>query len=368
MRYFYPLGVLATTSALLLTPTMASAQQGDLDDGFGIQNNGSPEARAQARRQEALTPRTPATDSARTTQLSDRETPTPWFLQDSVRDELGFDEPDLGALYDNYDAVWQRHKERQAKLDAAKSDEEKALEEQAKLARMYRAEYQQDVDQFTQQNFNDQQRQRYQQLQRQYQGINAFDDPDYVEYFGFDSGQLGYISQLQDNYNRRMSELRSFTGSPAERRRRFNDLREQTAADLDRILTDEQRQALNEQQGSPFSFNDDSFFGSASDLDSRGRNPRYQNAPGSQPNRANPGSGIGRPGNAAPGSGIGTPQPNAPGAGSGNIGSGGPGGTAGDLDGSGAGGAGAGGGAAGGGASGGAGGGGASGGSGGSGN
>lgn len=334
MRYFYPLGVVATTSALLLAPTTAPAQQGDLDAGFGIQNNGSPAARAQARRQKALTPPTEA--DGRTTRLDDEETPTPWFLEDSVQNELGIEDPDLGPLYDDYDAVWRRHKERQAKIDAAKTDEEKALEQREKLAREYRNAYRQDVDNFAQQNFNEQQRQRYQQLQRQYQGVNAFSDPDYVEYFGFDSRQRAYIARLQDHYNRRMAALRSYNGDPAERMREFRQLREQTAADLDRILTDEQRQAMAQANGNPFSFSDESFFGTASDLDSRGNNSNFQNRPGAQtgtPGTANPGSGVGLPQNAAPGSGIGTPQPNAPGAGTGPTNGGGPGGTAGDLDG-----------------------------------
>lgn len=328
MRYLPQFGVLATTSALLLLPPSAGAQQGDLEEGFGIRNNGSPTARAQARRQEELTPRTSSDGTAR----DEDGTPTPWFLDDSVQNELGIEDPELGPLYDDYSAVWQRHKERQAKLDAAKSDEEKALEQRSKLAWEYRDAYRRDVDALTQQHFNQQQRQRYDQLQRQYMGINAFSNPDYVEYFGFNSGQRAQIAQLQDRYNRRLAELRNYSGDPAERMRQFRQLRQQTASDLDGIFNDEQRQMMSEMNGNPFSFSDQSFFGTASDLDSQGRNPAYQNRRGT-PRGVNPGSGIGRPQNPASGSGIGVPQPNGPGPGSTPQSSGGPGGTAGDLGG-----------------------------------
>src|SRR5690606_26154485 len=117
----------------------------------------------------------------------------PWFLDDPVRKELGISEQEVGPLYENYAVVWQRYKENQAKLEAGRTDLEKAAREQAQLARDLRANYDRDMQEYATRYMNDAQRQRYQQLNTQYQGINAFSDPRYVEYFGFDDRQLGYI-------------------------------------------------------------------------------------------------------------------------------------------------------------------------------
>jgi hypothetical protein len=316
----------AATSLLIALPTTSLAQGSpDLDKGSGVGHASSPTGRAESRRQERITPRT----------WSNEPQERPWFLDDPVREELGFQEQEVGPLYENYQRVWQRYKENQAKLEAGRTDQEQAAEEQAELARELRANYNRDMEEYATQYMNDAQRQRYQQLNTQYQGINAFSDPGYVEYFGFDDRQLGYIDRLQNNYNTRMDELSRYRGDPRERRQAFNDLRRQTAADLDRILTDQQRQQMQEMQGNPFEFTDENFLRSADDIDTGGQQAANPTAPRTgTPNSPNPGSGVGLPGSGQ-GSGVGVPQPNAPNTGTGGPTPGGPGGTAGDLDGAG---------------------------------
>lgn len=338
MRRASLLSGFVATSLLIALPTTAPGQGSpDLDKGYGVGHASSPTGRAETRRQEAITPRGWTNDPQE----------KPWFLEDSVRKELGFEEQQLGPLYENYALVWQRYKENQAKLEAGKTDEERALEEQADFARELRSNYNRDMQQYANEYMTEAQRLRYQQLHSQYQGINAFSNPDYVEYFGFDDRQLGYIDRLQNNYNRRMGDLSRFDGDPRQRRRAFDDLRRQTAADLDRILTDRQRQQLQQMQGNPFEFTDNDYLRTADDIDTGGQQSANPTAPSTgTPNSPNPGSGIGLPQNSGQGSGVGlpgsgqgsgvgVPQPTAPNTGTGGPGSGGPGGTAGDLDGGG---------------------------------
>ncbi|WP_442484214.1 hypothetical protein [Aeoliella sp. SH292] len=314
----------AATSLLIALPTTSLAQGSpDLDKGSGVGHSASPTGRAEARQQERITPRS----------WSNEPQEKPWFLEDSVRAELGIQEREVGPLYDNYALVWQRYKENQAKLEAGRTAEEQAAEEQAELAKDLRANYNRDMEEYASRYMNDTQRQRYQQLNTQYQGINAFSDPGYVEYFGFDDRQLGYIDRLQGNYNARMDELSRFTGDPEERRRAFNDLRQQTQADLDRILTDRQRQQLQEMQGNPFEFNDNDFLRSAEDIDTGAQQAANPTGPNTgTPGSPNPGSGVGLPQGAGQGSGVGLPQPTAPGSGTSGPPNNGPGGTSGDLD------------------------------------
>jgi hypothetical protein len=328
----------AATSLLIALPTTSFAQGSpDLDKGSGVGHASSPTGRAEARRQERITPRS----------WSNEPQERPWFLDDPVREELGIQEQEVGPLYDNYRLVWQRYKENQAKLAAGRTDQEQAAEDQEKLARELRANYNRDMQEYATRYMNESQRQRYQQLNTQYQGINAFSDPGYVEYFGFDDRQLGYIDRLQGNYNTRMDELSRFTGDPEARRQAFNELRQRTQADLDQILTDQQRQRLQEMQGNPFEFNEENYLRTADDIDTGGQ--QAANPTGSRtgtPGSPNPGSGVGLPQGAGQGSGVGlpgsgqgsgvgVPQPNGPNTGRGGPTPGGPGGTAGDLDGAG---------------------------------
>lgn len=341
------LAVLAASSALVFLPTATPAQEfgdasdiasggepstSEIDRGFGTAHSASPQARAEARRAEQLT----ADGDARNDE-DDYDPyepkPKPWFLEDSVREELGLRDPDLGPLYQDYDAVWQRHKMRQAKLEAGKTGTEKAIEEQAELRKEIRANWDRDVAEYQRGYLDDDQYNRYTQLRNQYYGVNRFADPAYARDFGLTPVQTNDISGLRDDYNRRLRDLNNYEGSLEDRQAEFDRLRQDTSDALNRILTPEQRQQMSQLNGDPFNFRADNFVGSAPDLENQpsalngNRNPNtYQSGAN------NPTSGVGTGGNAPTGSGVGVPQPSTPATGGGNIGSGGPGGTAGDLD------------------------------------
>lgn len=336
------LAVLAASSALLFAPTATHAQgfgdasdiasgaepsTSDIDRGFGTAHSGSPQARAESRRAEQL--------SANDDYDPYRPTEKPWFLEDSVREELGIRDPDLGPLYDDYNAVWQRHKERQAKLEAGKTGTEKAIEEQAELRKEIRANWDRELADYQRGYLDDDQYNRYNQLRNQYYGVNRFDDPDYAAGFGLTPAQTRDIDSLRSDYNRRMRDLNNRQGSMEDRQAEFDRLRRDTASALNRVLNPEQRQQLSQLNGDPFNFRANDFVGSAPDLPNQpnalngNQNPNV-NRSGS----TNPTSGVGLQGNSASGSGVGTPQPTSPSTGGGPT-SGGPGGTASDLGGGG---------------------------------
>lgn len=338
MPSLHHFAVLVTTSLVLLLPPSSLGQDfadaadkvdnleagpdGDsANGGFGLSHLGSPEAKAQNRRTEDLEPT--AYDP-----YAPQE--SPWFLRDeSTRRELGIEEQDVEPLYDDYQAVWQRHQQRQAKLEAGRTEQEQAIEDRAELERELRAEFNRDLEALAARRFSDAQRQRYQELNYQYRGVNAFADPTYVDQFNFDNRQLATIDGLRRDYNRRLGQIRNSDASLQDRRTAYRDLQQQTAADLDRTLSDRQRQTMQRLNGRPYQFNDRNFVGSAPDLDAGNARGRQRTG---TPGTANPGSGVGLPQGGAAGSGIGSPQPSGTGSTSGSPSSGGPGGTASDLD------------------------------------
>lgn len=225
----------------------------------------------------------------------------PWFVRDDLREELELDDDQIERLRNIYDGSrFQR--------EASANGDERAAEAHRARQRELRGRFDDDFVEGARSIFRDEdQRNRFSQLDLQYRGYSAFDNPRLQRELNLNDTQR---RQLRDLNNRWNSELESLRGTYASNRReaenRFNELRERSRTNFEGILNEQQRTAYDEMIGDRFEFGADAYLGASDDVRDGSRTPQQEVT----------GSGLGTPQN--PGtqaSGIGTTTNSAGGAG-----------------------------------------------------
>jgi len=125
------------------------------------------------------------------------------------------------------------------------------------------AQFNQDLSGSVNSTFNNPQVQsRYNQLNRQFQGFNAFNDPSVRKQLNLSQDQIRQLRTLSGNWRQQMQQFRR-TGNgqnnvdPAA----WAQLQQQFATQLNGVLTPEQQQMWSQQTGQAFSFSPDVYFG-----------------------------------------------------------------------------------------------------------
>lgn len=232
----------------------------------------------------------------------------PWFTDRQVQQTLGLDDDQVGRLRDSYGRSFRRYDQQVNNLDPGLSDQQRT----ARL-RELRSGFVKDFNREAGDTVDEQQRARFNQLNFQRQGVNAFSDPSVQERFNFSDAQTRQLQRLQEQYNRRMNRLSRANASAEEQRREFGELQQTTTDSLNGIFNDQQRTAFEQMTGDRFDFSANNLFGrgDSSATPGTGIGTPSNPIPGSgigTPGGATPGSGIGQPGSATPGTGIGQPE------------------------------------------------------------
>lgn len=195
-------------------------------------------------------------------QLADEDTgiypddESPWFSAEGLQDELELDDDQIKRLNDAYGATWKQ-------MRATGADSGRALDEEARSQRTneYRDRFDSEFAQSTSSVFRTpEQQQRFNQLQTQYQGYGAFDNPRLQRQFNLNDTQYRQLQELRREWDSELEGLReTYATNADEARNRFNGLRSSTDQRFQGILNDKQRQSYNEMTGQPFDFGADTF-------------------------------------------------------------------------------------------------------------
>jgi hypothetical protein len=98
------------------------------------------------------------------------------------------------------------------------------------------------------------------QLQLQFQGFGAFDDPSIQQRLQLTDQQRVRLERLQQDWKQRMSNLGANFASNRNSRASFNELRREAGDRISEILTDEQRRKWSEMLGDPYDFPPTAYF------------------------------------------------------------------------------------------------------------
>jgi hypothetical protein len=134
---------------------------------------------------------------------------TPWFSDSSVQQQLRLPPDQVDRLRNNYTQSWERY---QKELSGLPSDltEEQLNARRQQLGQSFSSEFNSALEEA----IPDQtQRQRFQQLMLQHQGVYAFDNPTIQQRLNLTPEQRERISRMQQDWRRQMGQLNSRTGT-----------------------------------------------------------------------------------------------------------------------------------------------------------
>ncbi|WP_425618455.1 hypothetical protein NA78x_002160 [Anatilimnocola sp. NA78] len=231
----------------------------------------------------------------------------PWFANDGVRRQLKIDDNQYQTLNKTYVQYWTPYNQAVVSVPADLDEAERQRRISAAYGTFHQGYYDNTAKVFVDADA----RNRYNQLNLQYQGYAAFNDPQVQTRLKLTDEQRQNFNRYYIDWNKQMN---TYATEYARDRdgvsRQFGDQWKQSRARINETLTPEQRRTWNEMVGEPHDFSADVYFDEGEDArddrrDDRRDNPRRddRDAPRNDTGRDNP------PRNPAPGAG---PRENPP--------------------------------------------------------
>jgi hypothetical protein len=181
----------------------------------------------------------------------------PWFSNSAVREQLQLDENRFNRLNEAYGRAWRQYNQNVTGLGDDLADDIR----QQRMAEL-REDFNRDFGSARDTVFNDPRiRSRYDQLQTQYRGYSAFNDPDVQRRLNLTPEQRQQIGQFRDEWNAQMGEVEQlYATDPDTASERYRQLQLQSQERLGTTLTPDQRRQWSEAIGDRFDFPADTYF------------------------------------------------------------------------------------------------------------
>lgn len=176
---------------------------------------------------------------------------TPWFADQAVRKQLQVSQDQFNQMSRNYQQAWDRYSLRWNNINKNLTAEE-IQEQMRELNNGFNREFSQSLDNiFT----SPAGRKRYNQLNWQYQGYAALDDPEVRRQLNLSVEQQRQFDQYATEWNRQFNAWRQeFARDRTTITSRFKESRQQMQQRINETLTPQQRQQWNNLVGRPFDF------------------------------------------------------------------------------------------------------------------
>lgn len=182
---------------------------------------------------------------------------TPWFSDPDVRTELKLADEQYERLNGDYTNSWRRYNEgvNALPLDLAEEDH---LQRRRELSTRFYSDYSPALEATL---TDAAARRRYQQLDWQYRGYAAFEDPGVRKQLHISDEQMRQLGGYNSQWNTQMSKWRSdYATQRDQTTKQFNESRAEARARINSILTPEQRAKWNELIGKPYDFSPGVYF------------------------------------------------------------------------------------------------------------
>ena len=202
----------------------------------------------------------------------------PFFTDIGARNQLNMTTDQFNTMNRAYQDAYGRYNTEVNKLNsnASLNEQQRALQMQ-----QLQAQFNQSLAGNVNSTLTSPQAQaRYNQLNRQYMGYNAFNDPAVRRQLNLTPDQTRQLRTLSNNWRQQLQQYRNSAGSDfnAANQAQWALLQQQYASQLNGVLTPEQQQLWSQQIGQAYSFPPNMYFGNDAATGSAGQ--QVQPAPG----------------------------------------------------------------------------------------
>ncbi len=207
---------------------------------------------------------------------------TPFFSDHGARQQLNLNANRYNTLNRAYQNAYARYNQAVNNLNPNLTEQQRAQQMQ-----LLESQFNQSLSGTVNGTFtNPQELSRYNQLNRQFMGFNAFNDPAIRKQLNLTPEQTRQLRALGNNWRQQLQQFRRSAGNDLSsvNQEQWIQLQQQYAAQLNGVLTPEQQQIWAQQIGQGYSFPPSVFFGSQPSSNVRENNqpfvdptlPKYQ--------------------------------------------------------------------------------------------
>jgi hypothetical protein len=234
---------------------------------------------------------------------------TPFFSDPGVRRQLNMNNTQFNSLNRAYQNAYNRYNQATRNL-APNLNEAQRAQQLQQLQSQFNSDLAGTVNgTFT----NPQTLNRYNQLNRQFMGFNAFNDPQVRQQLNLSADQMRQLRTLNNNWRQQLQQFRRGAGNDLSNvnQQQWSQMWQQYATQLNGVLTPDQQQTWAQLVGQPYTFSPNVMFGApgtAGNFQQMAPQPTdassgttgttrfFPNTPGGAPNAAggstNPASGV----------------------------------------------------------------------------
>jgi len=174
---------------------------------------------------------------------------TPWFSQPGIREQLNINEDQFNRLNKVYGENWNKYN-----TDLGRLGDLNATERSQRMQQMGQT-FGQQINTAAKDILNPQQQQRFNQLSWQYQGYNAFNDPQVQQKLNLTDEQKEKLRQHASEFSNQVNDLnKNFATDREGTSKRFNELRQRDREWMNSFLTPQQQQTWREMVGDAYDF------------------------------------------------------------------------------------------------------------------
>jgi hypothetical protein len=209
----------------------------------------------------------------------------PWFANEGVRRQLKIDDTQYNMLNKTYGQYWTPYNQAVTTLPADLEDAERQRRIAAAYGTFHKGYYDNTAKVFADADS----RNRYNQLNLQYQGYAAFNDPQVQTRLKLTDEQRRNFNRYYTDWNKQMSTYATEYARDREAvGKQFGDYWTKTRAQINETLTPEQRRTWNEMTGEAYDFSADVYFDDGEDARGGRDNPRREEGRDNQPRNPAP--------------------------------------------------------------------------------
>lgn len=189
---------------------------------------------------------------------------SPWFSNPTIRQQLQLNDEQFNKLNNAYTQSYTRYNQGLTGLDSKLNESQRAQRLQ-ELHQGFNNEFYKSADGLF---GNDTSRQRFNQMDWQYRGYGAFNDPNIQKQLNLTDEQRQRLSRYSDEWNNQMGTWRrDYTTDREGTATRFRDARRESQNRINSVLNPEQRRMWSDMVGKPVDLPEEVYFSNSSNTD-----------------------------------------------------------------------------------------------------
>jgi hypothetical protein len=186
---------------------------------------------------------------------------TPWFSNPEIRQQFKLNDTQFNDLNKSYGEAYGKYQQG-TKAFGKDLTPEQRNQKMAELHQGFHKDFSTSVGKV----FTDpQQQQRYNELNLQYQGYNAFSNPMVQEKLQLTPEQRQQLARQGQDWNKKMEGLgQTYQNDPKGATKQYNDMRNMYGQQLNTVLTPEQQKSWQQMTGKTYNFSPSVYFQTSS--------------------------------------------------------------------------------------------------------